>query len=84
MQSMGGAYACFNEAAANRRGKRRWLRVYRRLLCSFNEAAANRRGKRCGGIICLKALSSFNEAAANRRGKLAKASDSISDSLTLQ
>ena len=36
---------CFNEAAANRRGKRGTVHAMRRRRAGFNEAAANRRGK---------------------------------------
>ena len=74
----GPAYApraggCFNEAAANGRGKhtpcaapppRRGRR--------FNEAAANGRGKLCKKRPAHRARRGFNEAAANGRGKHAQ------------
>ena len=65
----GEAEPCFNEAAANGRGKRRRPRGLGSRPPSFNEAAANGRGKRRVYMICANAWPCFNEAAANGRGK---------------
>ena len=60
---------CFNEAAADDRGKLSAARHARGPGARFNEAAADDRGKLDRRSPSASAVTRFNEAAADDRGK---------------
>ena len=79
------AETCFNEAAAQNRGKHIRVSEGMKHTPRFNEAAAQNRGKPPSSLICPSPYTTrFNEAAAQNRGKLMIDVPTIVESMMLQ